>query len=217
LVNSPQNKLQHGDAYHLDLTIVGALIGGCSLFGFPWLVAATVRSLAHIRALADVEEVVSPQGTSREQILHVAENRVTALAIHLLIAASLFCLPLLKLIPLATLYGIFLYMGVISLRGIQFVERLSLWTIDSALYPVTHYTRRVPIRVVHLFTLAQFACLVVLCLVNIHPSEAVRILFPIFIALLVPVRGLLNRCFTAEHLAYLDADEVPDNEESHWV
>lgn len=216
LVNSPQNKLVKGESYHWDLTLVGLLIGFCSFFGFPWLVAATVRSLAHVRALADVEEVIGPGGNRREQIIHVNENRVTGLAIHVLVGATLFVLPLLAYVPMSALYGIFLFMGFVSLRGVQFIERLGLWVTDSAMYPLNHYTRRVPIRTIHLFTLIQFLCLVVLCVVNISPYEPVRILFPIFIALLVPVRSLMGRFFDKDNLAFLDADEEPEGEESHW-
>lgn len=217
LVNSPENRLIKGESYHWDLTLVGLLIGGCSFFGFPWLVAATVRSLAHVRALADVEEVVGPGGSRSEKIIHVTENRVTGLVIHLLIAASLLVLPLLKYMPMAALYGIFLFMGFVSLRGLQFIERLSLWVTDSAMYPVNHYTRRVPIRTIHLFTLIQFVCLVLLCVTNVSPYEPVRILFPVFIALLVPFRALIGRFFEPDQLAFLDADEAPDDEELHWL
>jgi hypothetical protein len=216
LVNSPENKLTKGESYHLDLAVVGGLVGLCSLFGWPWMVAATVRSLAHVRALAVVEEVVSGD-EKREEIIHVLENRVTGVAIHLLIAGTLLVLPLLHYVPMATLYGIFLFMGIVSLRGLQFVERLGYWLMDSALYPINHYTRRVPTRTIHLFTLVQFVCLVVLCVINISPYEPIRILFPIFIALLVPVRALLGYLFDKDHLAFLDADEEPEEEGSHWV
>ena len=118
---------------------------------------------------------------------------------------------------MATLYGIFLFMGFVSLRGVQFVERLGLLLMDSSLYPINHYTRRVPIRTIHLFTLVQFVCLVVLCVVNVSPSQPIRILFPVFIALLVPFRAILGRFFDNDHLAFLDADEAPDEEELHWV
>lgn len=216
LVNSPQNKLQNSESYHWDLAVVGGLVGGCSLFGFPWLCAATVRSLAHVRALSDVEEVVTSSGASQERIIHVAENRVTALAIHLLIVGSLFYLSNLRFIPMATLYGIFLYMGMVSLQNVQFIERLSLWLMDSSLYPATHYIRRVPTKTVHLYTLVQFVCLLVLCVINVIPLEILRILFPVFIALLIPVRWLVGRVFAEKHLAILDADEDPEQESSHW-
>ena len=217
LVNSPQNKLEKGESYHLDLAVIGIMIGGCSCFGWPWMVAAAVRSLAHVRALSDVEEVTTASGASQEQIVHVRENRVTGIAIHLLIGLTLLALPLLEYVPMAALYGIFLFMGFTSLRGIQFVERLTLWVMDSAMYPVNHYTRRVPILTIHLFTLVQLVCLAVLCFLNLSESEIHRIIFPVFIALLVPVRAIMARFFDADHLAFLDADEEPNAEDGHWV
>ncbi|MCA9261310.1 MAG: PTS sugar transporter subunit IIA [Planctomycetales bacterium] len=42
LVNSRDHHLQKGEAYHLDLAVVGTLVGVFSMFGLPWLVAATV-------------------------------------------------------------------------------------------------------------------------------------------------------------------------------
>jgi hypothetical protein len=216
LINSPDHKLRKGSAYHLDLAIVGGLIGICSLFGLPWLVAATVRSLAHVRGLATLEEVVSPAGAARERITHVQETRITGLAIHLLIALSLLLLPALKVVPMAVLYGIFLFMGVVSLAGNQFFERMTLWLMDPDLYPSTHYIRQAPVRVIHKFTLLQLACLALLCAVTLSPFESLRLSFPLFIALLVPVRFLAGRMFDAEHLVALDADEIPSEEETHW-
>ena len=216
LVNSPGNHLTKGESYHWDLAVIGGLVGLCSLFGWPWMVAATVRSLAHVRSLAIPEEVVG-KPTPQAEIIHVVENRLTAVAIHILIAITLLVLPLLQYVPMAALYGIFLFMGFVSLRGIQFIERLGYWLMDSTLYPMNHYTRRVPTRTIHLFTLVQLICLIVLCVVNLSPYGPVRILFPIFIAFLVPVRAMLGRFIDKDHLAYLDADEEPDDEGSHWV
>ena len=213
IVNSPDHRLHKGEAYHLDLGVVGLLMAFCSLFGLPWLVAATVRSLNHVRSLATVEEVVSPNGETRERVMHVRENRLTGLAIHLLIGLSLLFLPLLKTIPMAVLYGLFLFMGVVSMSGNQFFERLSLWLKDPTLYPGTHYIRRVPRWTIHAFTALQVACLGVLWIVK---SSAIGILFPVFIALLVPVRLLAGRLFAAEHLAALDAEEEPSEAETHW-
>ncbi len=217
LVNSPDNRLKKGEAYHLDLFVVGLLVGGCSLFGLPWLVAATVRSLAHVRALASVEEIPSGTGTMQERITHVSENRVTGLVIHVLILASLLVLPLMKLVPMGTLYGIFLFMGVVSLAGNQFIERIGLLFREPALYPAAHYIRRVPVRTIHVFTAIQTGAMIVLCMINLSQWEGVRILFPVFIALLVPLRWMMDRMFSREHLQALDADEVPESEQTHWL
>jgi hypothetical protein len=214
LVNSPDHKLRKGEAYHLDLGIVGLLIGACSLVGLPWLVAATVRSLNHVRSLATVEEVVSKTGEMRERLIHVRENRITPLAIHMLIGLSLVLLPLLKVVPMAVLYGLFLYMGVVSMVGNQFFDRLKLWFIDPTLYPPVHYVRKVPQSTIHKFTLLQFVCLGVLWIVK---ASALGLLFPLFIAALVPIRFIAGRSFAPEHLAALDSEEEPEEEETRWT
>jgi mannitol/fructose-specific phosphotransferase system IIA component (Ntr-type) len=214
LVNSPDHKLQKGEAYHLDLGIVGFLIGVCSLVGLPWLVAATVRSLNHVRSLATVEDVVSKSGETRERVIHVRENRITPLAIHMLIGVSLLLLPLLKVVPMAVLYGLFLYMGVVSMVGNQFFDRLKLWFIDPMLYPTVHYVRKVPQSTIHKFTLLQFVCLAVLWVVKV---SVLGLLFPLFIAALVPIRFIAGRFFAPEHLAALDSEVVPEEEETRWA
>ncbi|TWU25851.1 PTS sugar transporter subunit IIA [Bythopirellula polymerisocia] len=213
LVNSPDNRLKKGSSYHLDLGIVGVLIAICSIFGLPWLVAATVRSLNHLRSLATTEEVIDKSGVAHTQILHVRENRITGISIHILIGMSLLLLPALHYIPLAVLFGLFLYMGIVSMRGNQFFQRIGLWLTDPALYPSTHYVRRVSKKTLHLFTLIQFACLVVLLIVK---SSVFGIFFPLFIALLVPFRYALGYLFSEKDLAVLDAEENPIEEEETW-
>ncbi len=208
IVQSPQNGLRKGSAYHWDLVVVGLLLGACSVVGLPWLVAATVRSVNHVRALT-VNGVGVSQGSANAGVAtSVLENRVSPLVVHLLIGGSLFLTQWLRLIPMPVLYGLFLYMGVASMKGNQFFERLRLWLTDPKLFPTTHYVRKVPARIIHLFTLVQAGCLGVLWLVK---SSALGILFPIFIALLVPVRALLSRYIAPEHLDALDAEEVPDD------
>jgi hypothetical protein len=75
--------------------------------------------------------------------------------------------------------------------------------------------RRVPHWKVHAFTAVQLVCLIVLWLVKEHPQFG--ILFPLFIALLVPLRFALSRFFLPQQLQALDADELPAQEESQWV
>ncbi len=118
----------------------------------------------------------------------------------------------LKHIPLAVLFGLFLYMGVVSLGGVQFFERLTLWFKDPALYPRTHYLRVVPPRVVHAYTAVQAICFAVLWLIK---ASALAILFPVVLALLVPVRWLLRYFFTEKHLEALDAEESPEEESDY--
>ncbi len=123
-------------------------------------------------------------------------------------------LPWLKVVPMAVLYGLFLFMGLVSMKGNQFFERLSLLPMDRSLYPSTHYIRRVPNRTIHKYTLLQLVCLVILWIVK---ASVIGILFPLFIALLVPVRWLAGRYFSPQDLAALDADETPEEETRQWA
>jgi len=202
LINSPDNKLLKGPAYHWDIAVMGTLLGIMSMFGLPWVVGAVVRSLNHVKSLERTEG----DGPG----LGVLENRVSNIAIHLLIGGSLFLLPLLSYIPMAVLFGVFLYMGVGTLGGNQFADRLKLWVMDPEKYPETHYLRAVPKRVIHIFTAVQLVCLAILWVVK---SSMIGLAFPFFVAMLVPVRMLLGRWIDPEHIALLDGDEVPADEE----
>ncbi len=204
LVNASEYKLKKGAGYHLDLAVVGVLVGVCSMFGLPWMVAATVRSLNHVRSLNVME-----RHDGQEVVVGTIETRVTGLLVHLAVGMSLFFLALLQQVPMSVLFGLFLFMGVASMRGNQLFERLELFIMDPARYPAAYYLRAVPTNVVHKYTLIQATCLGVLWVVK---TSAVGILFPLFIALLVPVRVLLDRLFLPEHLALLDAEEEPEQE-----
>ncbi len=203
LVNARSHKLRKGPGFHLDLLVVGVITCLCSLFGLPWIVAATVHSLNHVKSLASVE-VVDDGVQKYERIVSVRENRVSPLFIHVLIAASIFMLPIIKVIPMAVLFGLFLFMGFATLGGNQFFGRVMLWVTDRKLYPSTHYILKVPTKTIHRFTLIQVVCLAALWILK---ASAVGILFPILIAILVPLRIALGRWFNPRHLADLDGDE----------
>lgn len=56
---------------------------------------------------------------------------------------SIFMEPILKLIPMAALFGIFLYMGITSLSGVQLWERLQLLIVPKKYHPSHPYATRV--------------------------------------------------------------------------
>ncbi|MCC6590208.1 MAG: HCO3- transporter [Bryobacterales bacterium] len=205
LVNNRRNRLRKGFGYHLDLLVVGLLVGVCSLFGLPWMVAATVRSLNHVQSLANIK-----RDGDRVQVQGVLENRLTGLVIHLLVAGSILLLDQLRQVPMPVLFGLFLYMGISSMRGNQLFERMRLWLTDRNLYPDHYYVREVPDRVITRFTLIQSGLLGLLWVLKASP---LGILFPLLIALLVPIRFLLSRYFEERHLVFLDAEEEPEDEQ----
>ncbi|KAM9585644.1 electroneutral sodium bicarbonate exchanger 1-like [Morphnus guianensis] len=117
IVNRKEHKLKKGCGYHLDLFMVAVMLGVCSVMGLPWFVAATVLSITHVNSLK-VESDCSAPG-EQPKFLGIREQRVTGLLIFALMGCSVFFTSVLKFIPMPVLYGVFLYMGVSLLRGIQ--------------------------------------------------------------------------------------------------
>ncbi|TNM90123.1 hypothetical protein fugu_004357 [Takifugu bimaculatus] len=176
IVNRKENKLKKGCGYHLDLFWVGVLMAACSFMGLPWYVAATVISIAHIDSLKMESESSAPG--EQPQFLGVREQRITGILVFALTGVSIFLAPILKFIPMPVLYGVFLYMGVASLSGIQFWDRIKLYLMPSKHQPDFSYLRHVPLRKVHLFTLVQITCLAVLWILK---STFLAIIFPVMV------------------------------------
>uniref|UniRef100_A0A3B5M947 Anion exchange protein n=1 Tax=Xiphophorus couchianus TaxID=32473 RepID=A0A3B5M947_9TELE len=206
IVNRKENKLKKGGGYHLDLFWVGVLMAACSFLGLPWYVAATVISIAHIDSLKMESESSAPG--EQPQFLGVREQRVTGLLVFVLTGVSIFLAPILKFIPMPVLYGVFLYMGVASLSGIQFWDRIKLYLMPSKHQPDFSYLRHVPLRRVHLFTLIQIICLAVLWVLK---STFLAIIFPVMILGLMVIRKVLDMMFSQHDLAWLD-DLLPEKE-----
>lgn len=59
----------------------------------------------------------------KPHITDVKEQRVSGLCISMLVGLSVTAAPLLRLIPMSVLFGVFLYMGVASMTGVQLFER----------------------------------------------------------------------------------------------
>ncbi|XP_072623050.1 electrogenic sodium bicarbonate cotransporter 4 isoform X3 [Vulpes vulpes] len=206
IVNRKENKLRKAAGYHLDLFWVGILMAVCSFMGLPWYVAATVISIAHIDSLKMETETSAPG--EQPQFLGVREQRVTGTIVFILTGISVFLAPILKYIPLPVLYGVFLYMGVASLNGIQFWERCKLFLMPAKHQPDHAFLRHVPLRRIHLFTLVQILCLAVLWILK---STVAAIIFPVMILGLIIVRRLLDLIFSQHDLAWID-NILPEKE-----
>uniref|UniRef100_A0A8C8E5S9 Anion exchange protein n=1 Tax=Otus sunia TaxID=257818 RepID=A0A8C8E5S9_9STRI len=191
IVNRKEHRLKKGCGYHLDLFIVAVMLGVCSVMGLPWFVAATVLSITHVNSLK-VESECSAPG-EQPKFLGIREQRVTGLMMFF--------------IPMPVLYGVFLYMGVSSLRGIQFFDRLKLFWMPAKHQPDFIYLRHVPLRKVHLFTVIQLICLVLLWAIKVSRAA---IIFPMMVLALVFVRKVMDFCFSKRELSFLD-DLMPES------
>ncbi|XP_049457670.1 sodium bicarbonate cotransporter 3-like isoform X5 [Epinephelus fuscoguttatus] len=205
IINRKEHKLKKGCGYHLDLLVVAVMLGLCSIMGLPWFVAATVLSISHVNSLK-VESGCSAPG-EQPKFLGIREQRVTGFMIFVLMGCSVFMTSVLKFIPMPVLYGVFLYMGVSSLKGIQFFDRIKLFGMPAKHQPDLIYLRYVPLWKVHIFTIVQLTCLVLLWVIK---ASAAAVVFPMMVLALVFVRKLLDLIFTKRELSWLD-DLMPES------
>jgi hypothetical protein len=205
LIYSPRHQMQHGDSYNWDLFLNGFcnLING--LLGLPWLVATTVPCIVHLNNLTEKDK--------DGNILSVQETRLTGLISHLLVGLSLLFLPVMKLIPMPVLLGVFLFMGLSSLPGIDFWLRFLLFFQQPSLYKKEPFTKYMEMRRYHMYTVCQmmfFAGVFV-----VQNTKAIAIAFPFMTLMCIPGRlWLLPKIFEGWELLLLDGEE---EEIQEWI
>uniref|UniRef100_A0A672J2A0 Anion exchange protein n=1 Tax=Salarias fasciatus TaxID=181472 RepID=A0A672J2A0_SALFA len=200
IVSKPERKMVKGSGFHFDLLVLVGMGGIGAIFGVPWLSAATVRSVTHANALTVMSKGPKPV------IEKVIEQRISGIVVALLVGLSILMEPILKMIPMSALFGIFLYMGVTSLNGIQLWDRILLLLIPKKYHPDEPYATRVSTGRMHLFTAIQIVCLAVLWIIK---SSPVSLALPFILILTIPLRMVMTgRLFTEMEMKCLDADDA---------
>ncbi|KAL2101230.1 hypothetical protein ACEWY4_002991 [Coilia grayii] len=200
IVSNPARKMIKGSGFHFDLLLLVFMGGVASIFGVPWLSAATVRSVTHANALTVMSKGPKPE------IEKVLEQRISGILVAVLVGVSILMEPILKMIPITALFGIFLYMGVTSLQGIQLWDRILLLIVPKKYHPNLPYATRVPTLKMHLFTIIQIVCLVILWVIKSSPAS---LALPFILILTIPLRMLMTgTLFTKFQMKCLDADDV---------
>ncbi|KAL3053442.1 hypothetical protein OYC64_005890 [Pagothenia borchgrevinki] len=200
IVSKPERKMVKGSGFHFDLLLLVIMGGIASIFGVPWLSAATVRSVTHANALTVMSKGPKPE------IEKVIEQRISGILVAIMVGASIFMEPILKMIPMTALFGIFLYMGVTSLSGIQMWDRMLLLITPKKYHPAEAYATRVKTMKMHLFTAVQLLCLGLLWVVKM---SAFSLALPFVLILTIPLRMFMTgTIFTPLEMKCLDADDA---------
>ena len=206
-VNSPSHKLRKGAAYHLDLCALAMLTAAASVCGLPWMCSATVQSLNHVRAMTVYRKSRTREGDEVEAAESVVETRLTGFGVHLLILSSALAVPMLSLVPLPVIAGVFLYLGRKVMSGNQFLRRCKQLFVDrKELCTKTDGEKEQVIlgrASVRRFTAIQCVCLACLWALKLSPSTA--LIFPSVIGVLMVLRAkLLPKIFSSRELMLLD-------------
>mmetsp|Transcript_6757 Transcript_6757/g.16597 ORF Transcript_6757/g.16597 Transcript_6757/m.16597 type:complete len:664 (-) Transcript_6757:144-2135(-) len=204
VVNNPDNKLKKGPAYNLDMVALGLITGALSILGLPWMCGATVQSMNHVKALTD--SVYNPE-TEEIEIVDVTETRLTGFLVHALIAGSLLLLPVVRLIPIPVVSGVFLFLGRKLMKGNSFLQRIRDIFVDNKRLLEDNPIRMLGRKRTSLFTGIQLLCLMGLWGFKENPSTA--IFFPSAIGMLMVIRTIvLPKIFNEEELVEL-GDPTP--------
>lgn len=204
VVNNPDNKLKKGPAYNLDMVALGLITGALSVVGLPWMCGATVQSMNHVKALTD--SAYNPE-TEEIEIVDVTETRLTGFLVHALIAGSLLLLPLVRLIPIPVVSGVFLFLGRKLMKGNSFLQRMRDTFVEKKRLLEDNPIRMLGRKRTALFTGIQMLCLMGLWGFKENPSTA--IFFPSAIGMLMVTRiFILPKIFNEEELVEL-GDPTP--------
>ncbi|KAL3284873.1 hypothetical protein HHI36_019010 [Cryptolaemus montrouzieri] len=144
IIDKKERKLKKGSGFHLDIVLICLCNIISGMFGLPWVCAATVRSITHVSALTVMSRTHAPG--EKPHLIEVKEQRISALVVSTLIGLSVLMAPLLRLVPMAVLFGVFLYMGAASIDGIQFFDRIKLFFMPVKHHPQASYVRRVSVH-----------------------------------------------------------------------
>uniref|UniRef100_A0A4Y0AYU5 Anion exchange protein n=1 Tax=Anopheles funestus TaxID=62324 RepID=A0A4Y0AYU5_ANOFN len=208
IVDKPERGLKKGSGLHMDIVLLCFLNTVCGFFGMPWHCAATVRSVTHVSAVTIMSRTHAPGDSPH--ITDVKEQRISGFFVSLMVGLSVTMAPILRLIPMSVLFGVFLYMGIASMSGVQFFERLRLYLMPVKHHPQVPFVRRVPTWKMHLFTFVQVLALAMLWAVKSSPFS---LAFPFFLILMVPIRKQLENVFSPLELRALDGSQPNEGAE----
>uniref|UniRef100_A0A6U2JP69 Bicarbonate transporter-like transmembrane domain-containing protein n=1 Tax=Pseudictyota dubia TaxID=2749911 RepID=A0A6U2JP69_9STRA len=122
-----------------------------------------------------------------------------------MVLATVFALDLLRLIPVPVLYGVFLFMGIVSLASNEFWHRFNMLFMQRSRLPDEPFTKYIAHGRTHMYTLIQVFIFV--CLVVFRSIPQIAVAFPIIIKLCIPIRSyLLPLCFSKDELILLDGE-----------
>ena len=195
LIMMEKTKNEKGAGLHLDIVILAFINMGCGFFGGPWICSATVRAVAHVSSLTVFAASHIPGEPNKA--IGVRDQRVTFSIVSIMLGVSVVLGPLLRQVPNAVLFGVFLYMGVSGLNGIQFYDRILLMFMPVKHHPSVSYVKRVKTWRMVLFTILQAIGLAILWGVSKSPAA---LAFPFFVVGMIPYRWCFKFIFTPAEL-----------------
>eukprot|EP00980_Cylindrotheca_fusiformis_P016450 scaffold4902_cov115-Cylindrotheca_fusiformis.AAC.11 len=216
VAQAPKYKLKKPPSYQWDFFVLGLTIIPCAFFGLPPGCGVRPQAPLHTRALCTKKRISNLRGfgaVDRKIVTTCEEQRWSALlqAIFLLLAAFYFC-PVISKIPIGSLMGALMYMGVRTLYSNSIWKRVCLMAMLPNKRPHIPIVAKVSSwKAVQKYTAGQIAIGASAVAVAFFARHGH--LFPIIFACCMPLRRfVLSRMFSADDLKLLDPANETEEE-----
>ncbi|CAB3400332.1 unnamed protein product [Caenorhabditis bovis] len=202
-----ERKLRKGGGSHWDLLLMGFVILIASIFGLPWMCAAAVQSIAHASSLTILKKKAPGEAAKPVAVI---EQRGTNFTISFIMGLCAM-LGYFIHVPKASLFGVFLYLGVMNLSGNKCMERLKMFFLPAKYRGNTKFLEKIPFSRVVFFTLIQL--FLVFCIFMTKMNGTAALFFPLVLSAFIIGRHLLLPIlFTSDELELLDGEHQSKEE-----
>ena len=200
LSQQPHTKLRKGAYYHASFLIMGIFNALGPSFGLPFVTGSSPHSQQFVKYLTTYNSDYS--------VKYINENRLTPFAVYFFIGMTLFFPEVINLVPLGTIRGVLIFIGITGLINCQFWDRIVCFFKPHEDFAERYNSRGIAEYRVHLYTAFQMVIFVACWIVNLAPGG----IFVVFvIASLVPIRIFLLPCiFSDLELVVLENTDVLD-------
>uniref|UniRef100_A0A914QQY1 Anion exchange protein n=1 Tax=Panagrolaimus davidi TaxID=227884 RepID=A0A914QQY1_9BILA len=207
LLQQKARKLEKPGGLNWDLLITGFGVLISSLVGLPWMCVAGVQTISHCKGLSYMKKTAPGENP---KVRWVVENRITTLCVALLFGATILFGKYLNYIPVACLFGVFLYSGMTSLMETSLFAGLLNVMHFGKHFRHTITDMNVTANRIRFYRLLQVISLIIIYVVK--QIKSIAIMFPFVIVLLIVGRQvLLPFIYSEEELNALDPEEEEED------
>nr|AKN21412.1 slc4a-7 [Schmidtea mediterranea] len=191
-VTKVERKLKKKTLYALNMFCLITVFPIISIFlGWPFFSGAMVRSNAHCLSMAKWSANAAP-GIPKRIIGH-CEQRISGMIVGILVFCSVFLGSILKYIPMASMYGMFLYMGVMGISDMVLWKRLVNLMQRRKHWNEHDYLKGIPLWNIRTLVIIQLFFVIILIIIYVLSQFTTYVwtlfLFPIFVGIYAMIRG----------------------------
>uniref|UniRef100_A0A183SWG0 Anion exchange protein n=1 Tax=Schistocephalus solidus TaxID=70667 RepID=A0A183SWG0_SCHSO len=158
--------------------------------GWPFMSGVPVRTIANTMALVKLEP--HPPPGKPAEIISLVEQRVNLLIVGLLVMCAVALGDILRFIPVAALYGMFLFVGMSGLRGLDLTNSISALLCRRKYWGRWEFLSNLPKQQLAVFTLIRFCELSILIAIMIiaefSSASWISFAFPLIIIISALIR-----------------------------